>query len=461
MNWGNQQTAEESGFRTGDGGRPAATGVSRRRLLTATVPAVLLAACSVGQGGGTPAASQGPKTVIFHTDWIATARGETIKRALEQWATENPTIKIDQQPSTALANQSYLDGLIARLAGDTIGDVALWEIGYVQLWASRNTFANIGPVLAKLKYKLDDHYYHPGAIFYQNKQHGMPFQFSVTSWAYNRTLFKLKQVPEPADNWTWDDLIDTAKRLTEPDKNVWGLRWQESSNIWALIYAHNGEMINKERTKSTFDTPETLAGVEYGLGLIHRHQIAPTLAEHNAKQLDMLKGNYGIWSGGQNPKGLQAQAGNLFEVGVAPLPTVKSTGKKIATMFDQPHVVLAASQKHGVLDEATRLAIFLAGDFVGALQNDLNPGGMPTKKSFLESAAYLVNPPANSKRVLDSFKFTHPDIDLFPGRAEWLAAWRPYMQRAMNGQMSAREFVQQATLAADAGLASALAKGSS
>lgn len=128
------------------------------------------------------------------------------------------------------------------------------------------------------------------------------------------------------------------------------MRWQESSNIWQLIYAYGGEMLNKERTKSTFDTPATLAGVEFGLGLIHRNRVSPTLAEHTSKQLDMLKGNYGMWSGGGNPKGAQAQVGNLFEVGIAPLPTVKSTGKKVATMSDQPHVVMFASQKHGVLD---------------------------------------------------------------------------------------------------------------
>src|SRR5688572_14016736 len=77
--------------------RCASAGVTRRGLSAAAVPVVFLAACGVEQGGGAPAASQGPKTVIFHSDWIATARGETVRRALEQWAKENPTIKIDHQ----------------------------------------------------------------------------------------------------------------------------------------------------------------------------------------------------------------------------------------------------------------------------------------------------------------------------------------------------------------------------
>jgi multiple sugar transport system substrate-binding protein len=431
----------------------AAHGLSKRRYLSLTLPAFALCACGIGDGSSAPATSQGPKTVIFHTDWTATARGETVRRALEQWAKENPTIQIDQQPSATLAGQSSLDGLVARLASDTIGDVALWEAGGVELWGSRNAFADIGPALKKMKYKLDDHYYHPGTIFYQQKQVGMPFQFGVTSWAYNRTLFRQKQMPEPQDNWTWDDLVEAAKRLTEPDKNVWGLKWQESSNVWQLIYAFGGEMINKEHTKSQFDTPATLAGVEYGLDLINKHRIAPTLLEGTTKQLDQTKGNYGVWSGGQNPKGLQTQAGNLFEVGFAPLPMVKSTGKKIATMSDQPHVVMLASQKHGVLEEAAKLAIFMTGDFVGALQNELNPGGLPTKKSYIESSAYLSSPPANARRILDSFKFARADVDLFPTRDPWLRAWRPFMQRAMNGEMSAREFAQQANAAGDAALA--------
>lgn len=215
----------------GSGQMRAGIGRSKRRLLSLTLPALVLAACATGDSGSAPTTSQAPKTVIFHTDWTATARGEAVRRALEQWGKENPTIKIDQQPSASQPGQSSIDGLVARLASDTIGDVALWEAGGVELWASRNAFADIGPVLKKMKYKLEDHYYHPGTIFYQQKQVGMPFQFGVIAWAYNRTLFRQKGVPEPQDNWTWDDLIEAGKRLTEPDKNVWGLRWQESSNV--------------------------------------------------------------------------------------------------------------------------------------------------------------------------------------------------------------------------------------
>lgn len=187
---------------------PRRTGsVSRRQFVAGTLPVMLaLAARSPGDNSA-PAANQGPKTVIFHTDWTATARGETVKRALEQWSKENPTIRIDQQPSATLPNQTSIDGLVARMASDTIGDVALWEAGGVELWASRNSFADIGPVLKKMKYKLEDHYYHPGTIFYQQKQVGMPFQFGVTIWVYNRSLFLSKQVPEPAENWTWDDIV--------------------------------------------------------------------------------------------------------------------------------------------------------------------------------------------------------------------------------------------------------------
>ena len=123
----------------------------------------------------------------------------------------------------------------------------------------------------------------------------------------------------------------------------------------------------------------------------------PTIAEAAAKRLTWQ--NYGIIMTSPTPRGLLKQANDLqSDFDYAPLTFQATAKRRFVTVFDQPHVVLAAG-RHGVLEEATRFALFMAGDFVGDLFMKLLPTQWPSRKSVLSSPQFLVNPPRSSRRA--------------------------------------------------------------
>lgn len=431
--------------------------ITKRQLLLAAgaLSALALATCGPLQQAAPPTTKQ-PKKVGFHHDWIEGPRNELIKLALEQWARENPTIQIDMMYYARGVGTRYLDQIVAAMSAGTEGDAALWEPASVELWAKRNAFADIKPTMAKLKYKLEDHLYLPDTITYQGKHFGMPFQISFqVAWTFNRTFFQRHQVPEPKEGWTWDDVIETAKKLTFLQQNQFGM-WRSDDMWWHLPYELGGKLISDDRKKSLFDSPEGLAALELHWGLIHRHRIMPTLIEHNEKKLTWQ--NYGISRGSPTPKGLlKTAADNQVELDYAPIPVLKGSKRRVLTIFDQPHVVMAAAQRHNVLEEAARLILFMAGDHVGKRFFDLLPGQWPTRKALINSPEFLVTPPRNSKRLLDGLKLdVIPSYPLFPFTfPEWMGGWRPISNRMLNGELSPREAAQLMTIAGDAALAQA------
>jgi ABC-type glycerol-3-phosphate transport system substrate-binding protein len=40
---------------------------------------------------------------------------------------------------------------------------------------------------------------------------------------FRKDLFDEKQIPHPTNTWTWDDMLDAAKKLTDPERGVYGL----------------------------------------------------------------------------------------------------------------------------------------------------------------------------------------------------------------------------------------------
>src|SRR6266511_3537309 len=199
------------------GSRPALT---RRALSGAAALPLLMAACGGPETAAPSAPGNKPATLLLHTDWVPPGvRGDITTQGLAEYAKRYPNVKVNVEP---LAAADTAEKLTALIAADSIGDVALWTHHLVVYFAKRNFFTDLGPYLKTYKFSMDDVYYIPEICYYQNKLLAVPFQLNLFDWTYNKTIFKQMGVQPPADTWTWADFIATAKRLTAPDKNVWG-----------------------------------------------------------------------------------------------------------------------------------------------------------------------------------------------------------------------------------------------
>ena len=180
------------------------------------------------RGEGCFAPTAGPKRILFDTDWGPDGpRGEVVKRSLALYKEKHPEITVDVRFSAG-REQAKSGTVFARtavlIAADDMGDLFLWAAYVFVYWAKRGLFADLTPYFKQFQVTLDDYVSIPQHEVYpypNGKIFGWPFQVITRDWMYNKSILDRHGI-EPNENWTFDDLIEAAKQVQEPDNNIYG-----------------------------------------------------------------------------------------------------------------------------------------------------------------------------------------------------------------------------------------------
>lgn len=127
---------------------------------------------------------------------------------------------------------------------------------------------------------------------------GRQYAFPCNIWwcmmAYHRDLFRQAGLPPPRPDWTWDDLLAVALKLTIRDPETG--RTQRfgilSLDPYEIACSMGAEFLNETGTACTFDTPAAVKGFQVYYDLRDKHHVLPTPGE----QAEMA--GEGGWGGG-------------------------------------------------------------------------------------------------------------------------------------------------------------------
>jgi multiple sugar transport system substrate-binding protein len=433
--------------------------LTRRSLVgAAALPASALLASACGGAASTsapPTAAPKPAILVLNTDWIGPSpRGQVTDGALAEYKQRYPQVTVKVEPF-ANGNGDAVN-LTALIAADSIGDVSLWTHQLVVYFAKRNFFTDLGPYLKTYKFSMDDVYYIPEICYYEKKLLAVPFQLNLFDWTYSKTIFKQMGVQPPADNWTFADFITTAKRLTAPDKNVWGTEWNITTgnpNLWITpIRANGGTLLNSTFTKTTLNDAPAVETIGLLLDVIHKELAAPNRQVVTDKKLSFGAGNYAMSFGVGYGRALDKQMADAgMEWDFFYSPSWPRTGKKAVQANLQPYIVPAT--KRPTLDEAVRLAFFMGGEFVQGLIADIG-NTAPTFKKVTDSDRFL---PATHRRkiVLDGHAYRWGMGSQFEYYVPWRNAVQEEIFKGWDGMQSAKATADSATAAGDGALTAA------
>src|SRR5690606_20897697 len=78
-------------------------------------------------------------------------------------------------------------------------------------------------------------------------------------------------------DWTWDDLVEMGKALTNPDENKWGM---QVISPWIItkgnfLFSAGGANHTDDFRQSLVDSPESIEVWKWNWDLVYTHQIAP------------------------------------------------------------------------------------------------------------------------------------------------------------------------------------------
>jgi len=138
---------------------------------------------------------------------------------------------------------------------------------------------------------------------FNGNQYAIPKDLDTIALCYNKKLFDEAGVPYPTNNWTWDDLKNAARRLTNPAKGQYGMLFtpgETQTGYWNQIYQNGGNVISADKKRSGFDDPRTIAAMEYVVSFV-TEGLCPDLTVAESDAMALMQGGvvamsqFGSW----------------------------------------------------------------------------------------------------------------------------------------------------------------------
>ena len=218
--------------------------------------AILLTLCMVFSFVSFASAEE---TTITFAFWD-TNQEPGMKAIADAYMAAHPDVKIDIQVTPW---GEYWTKLEASALGGAMPDV---------FWMHSNQFFKYvtADTLLPLDFEYDYTPYPAGvtALYTYNDVHyAVPKDYDTIALVYNKEIFDNAGVAYPDDTWTWDTLLETAKKLTDTEKGIYGFGApnDRQSGYLNLIYQNDGFAF--ENGKSGYDQPATQEAVKWWVDL--------------------------------------------------------------------------------------------------------------------------------------------------------------------------------------------------
>jgi len=212
--------------------------------------------------------------------WGSPEEIDIITHSIQDWQVEHPDIKIvfEHTPYSG-----YDSKILTRIAGGAAPDVIATEVDYFVTFASKKVLEDLNPYLEadQEDFSINDFFpsildrFTVGDALYAIPRDVAPFACVF----FNKKLFDAAGLPYPKDNWTWDDMLRSARALTKTDENgrivqygFYGWAWQN------FIYGNGGAMVDdvKNPTKTLLDDPKSVEGLQFYADMINLYKVMPT-----------------------------------------------------------------------------------------------------------------------------------------------------------------------------------------
>jgi len=203
--------------------------------------------------------------------WGSDARHAATVEAMKLFESRNPNVKLQAEYS---GFSGYFDKLTTQLSAKTGPDLV--QLSYTNV-ADYVTFGQLLPL---------DPFIEKGLISVENlseatldmyrfdgKLYAIPSGVSTTLLFYNKDMFDAAGVAYPNESWTWNEYIETAKKLTKDTNgdgkvDIWGTGEMVKvagidMSFKKYLYERNGSLWSDDLSKVAFNSDAGIAALEF------------------------------------------------------------------------------------------------------------------------------------------------------------------------------------------------------
>jgi len=377
--------------------------------------------------------------------WGSEEEKDLVAGWIAQFNEEFPNIKVEQ----IHVPKNYWDKVAAMFAAGTPPDLMYMGYPEMVLYASEGTLLPLDDYIAKDPEISTDMFF-PSlikAFTYEGKLYGIPKDWNTQVLYYNKTLFDKAGLSYPDDTWTWDNVVEAAKKLTadtdgDGATDQWGFVTDVGMNrIGAWIYGNGGSILSEDKTKCTLTDPASVQALKFLTGLMFEHKVAPSkkeLGELSAKET-FASGKGAMYvCGGWRVLGFREIKD--FEWDIAPIPKSPHSGKR-GTVVDTVSWSIAKASKYP--EAAWELVKFFTGE-AGQVRMAKGGTATPSMIKYARTKDFLdpTKPPAHRSVLID---YTEEEIyyyPVIPKMGELWSAWGQELSEMWLGQKSVEDSVK-------------------
>ncbi|MEM1411498.1 MAG: extracellular solute-binding protein [Pseudomonadota bacterium] len=356
-------------------------------LAGAVVPARVLAQSSpTAVDAGAPD-SMPASLKLWHTFPADSPQEALLAEAVREFEAARKGVSVDVTRIPYLQNlQQFINSAQGGEAPDLIrlSDTEVGKIGHISVEGL--------PLLEDLRPHLTPAqraHYEPrslAAMRYGEPLFALPVSQGCLALLYNKSLFDAAGVSYPRSDWTTADLLAAATALTQGE--VRGISLPLKWSYWFLPFQWGfGAGPFDEAGNVTLDSPGTDTAVEWFLDLDRIHGVVASGVSLEAMSTQFQLGKAAMVLDGPWAWNRYVEAG--LDIGLAVMPTVESTGLRLAPMLSYFGWGVSKQSAHKV--EASALARWLTSDTVQK-RYALSSNMLPVQESLLEDPEILANP---------------------------------------------------------------------
>jgi multiple sugar transport system substrate-binding protein len=307
------------------------------------------------------------------------------------------------------------------------------------LFASRGAFLNLTDLISKSQVIKPENYF-PGplaSVKWDDKYFGVPKATNTIALYYNKDMFKAKGLDPNKPPQTWDELLDAARKLTDPAANVYGITFSAKANEegtfqflpWAQMGGGGYDKINTDGAVKALDIWKTIIDEKLASrDTLTRSQWDATGTFNSGNAAMAISGPWELNRMLEEAK---------FDWGVALLPVPEVGAERSSAMGDFNWAIFS-NTKHP--DEAFKvLEYFVSQD------NRMFPdfGQLPARSDIALPATGKPLKDEALKVFVEQLKYARPRGP-HPQWPKISKAIQDAIQAALSGQMSAKEALDQA-----------------
>ena len=229
--------------------------------LLALAASISLAACGGSDDSSSDDSSASSGEPVEIEFWHGQTQGvaDLLQEMIDEFNRTHPDVIVSKD-SGGVNSDRMLQKVTAGLQADNYPDIA---------YIYGSDLANLaqGDQLVDLQDAIDsgeinwDRFVDAGkeAVTVDDQPRAIPAFIDNLAVVYNKKIFDDAGVPYPKDDWTWDDFVQTAAELNDPDAGIAGFGWPGTGDedttwrIWPLIWQQGGDIVSEDGTSVGFD----------------------------------------------------------------------------------------------------------------------------------------------------------------------------------------------------------------